>query len=330
MNKNEALEKGLEDAKARSKSESEKEQERLQLRKDAAKPALLKRIGAGLLDFLFAGVLAGLLFLFSYFVIFPSLGYQEESAKIVAVYEDSGLYVFGEGKYEPLTDHYDSNKTPEENYDVPITHYYSTNARAIADHKLEKYQQAKLNSELFVLDAENNVVRKEGVSDEYIKNYLEVRFDEATTYLFADPEVIDAFIITRNIMLFSILIIVVISSSIFYFVVPLLNKDGCTFGYLICRLVPVSSIDTLPQQKSKLMLRALIFVTISYLSPIGLFVLADAITFSFIPFFVNTIILSFSHSNSGLHDYGTKTLIINRSRTNAMEILKQIKGEYDE
>ena len=330
MRKDEALEKGLEEAKARSRSESEKEQERIQLRKDAAKPALLKRIGAGLLDFIFAAVFAGLLFLFSYFVIFPSLGYQEESQKIVAAHEESGLYVFGDGKYEPLTDHYDNNKTPEENYDVPITHYYSTNARAIADHKLEKYEQAKLDSGLFVLDAESNIVRKEGVADEYIKNYLEVRFDEATTYLFSDPEVINAYYVTKNIMLFTILIIVVISSSVFYFAVPLLDKEGCTFGYLICRLVPVSSVDTMPQKKSKLMLRALLFVGISYLSPIGLYVLADAITFSFIPFFINTIILSFSHSNSGLHDYGTKTIIINRSRTNAMEMLKQLKGEYGE
>ena len=330
MKKDEALEKGLEEAKYRSKSESEKERERLRLRKEAAKPALLKRIGAGLLDFVFAAALAGLLFLFSYFVIFPPLGYQSSSATIINAYEQSGLYLKGEGKYDTLIDHYDDQKTPEENYDIPITHFYATNARAIADHKLEAYEQHKLNSGLFILDTENSIVRKEDVTSDKIKNYLEVRYEEATSYLFADPEIIDAYQNTRNIMLFSILIIVVISSAVFYFIVPFIDKDGCTFGYLICRLVPVSSVDTLPQNKGKLMLRSFIFVTISFLSPIGLYVLADAITFSFIPIFVNTILISFTNSNSGLHDYGTKTIIINRSRTNAMELLKQLKGEYDE
>lgn len=327
MKKSEAIEKTFEDPNYQNKSQSDLEKERLERRKEAAKPALLKRIAAGLLDFIFSAALFGLLFLFSYFVIFPSLGYQDSSAMVMSKYSDSGLYVLADGSYKTLIDTYDDNKTAEQNYDIPITHFYSTDERAIADNKLEAYQNHKLNSGFYELDSENNIVRKADANSQLVKEYLEARYEDAIDYLFSDQEVVNAYARIRNIMLYTILILTVISSSVFYFVVPLIDKEGCTFGYLICQVIPVSSKDTLPQKKGKLMFRSFIFVTITYLAPIGLFVLANGITFAFIPFFVNTAILCLAHSNSGLHDYGTQTIVINKSRTNAMQILKQLKGE---
>lgn len=330
MKKREALEKGLLDAQYRSKSESEKEAERIELRKEAARPALLKRIGAGLLDFLFTAIFAGLMFVFAYYVIFPNMGYQDYSEKIVAAYSGSGLYISANGRFNAINNMYDDEKTPEENYDEPITHFYSTNSRAIEDNKLESYEQTKLNSGYYEINGEGSIVRKEGVSTELAKEFLEARYKEAATYLFSDPAILNAYEKSRNIMLFSTLIIISIASASFYFLVPAIDKDGCSLGYVICRLIPVSSVDTNPQTKGKLMLRSLIFIAFTYLAPITLYFLANGFTFSFIPFFVNTAILCFSRSNSGLHDYATRTIIINRSRTNAMQALKQLKGEQDE
>ena len=126
MKKEEAVDKTFNDANYQTRSESDKEKERIENIKDSARPALLKRIGAGLLDFLFSASLFALLFVFSYFVIFPSLGYQDSTATIMSAYSDSGLYAQSNGNFVTLDQTYNSDLTPEENYDVPITNFYKT------------------------------------------------------------------------------------------------------------------------------------------------------------------------------------------------------------
>ena len=61
MKKEEAVDKAFNDANYQTRSESDKEKERIENIKDSARPALLKRIGAGLLDFLFSASLFALL-----------------------------------------------------------------------------------------------------------------------------------------------------------------------------------------------------------------------------------------------------------------------------
>ena len=78
MKKKEAIENSLEEMDARyQKEQIEKQKEEVSKRQDIARPSLLKRIGAALLDFIFAAIFAAGVFAFSYFVIFPSLGYQK-------------------------------------------------------------------------------------------------------------------------------------------------------------------------------------------------------------------------------------------------------------
>ena len=108
------------------KIEANRKKDEFDEKKSKARPSLLKRVASGLIDFAFAAIFAGGLFALTYFTIFPSVGYQDSAQFILDEYVDSGLFVYGSSGYEQLTSHYDANKTPEENYDVPVSKYYQT------------------------------------------------------------------------------------------------------------------------------------------------------------------------------------------------------------
>ena len=169
-------------------------------------------------------------------------------------------------------------------------------------------------------------MRKEGIVEELAKTYLEKEYKIAVNYLFGDPEVSSAVkVITYSIPI-SVLIVAVISCSIFYFLIPLIDKKRSTLGYIIFRIIPVNSEDLTLASKKKIALRSAMFVFINYISLITLGLFLGVTSFSFIPFFINTVSICLSHSNSGLHDFGTKIIVINESRSSAMAALKQVSG----
>ena len=330
LTKAEATEQALRNIPDKEPSHYEKKLMQEEIRKDNARPSLIKRIGIGLLDFLFTAVLAGGLFAMTYFAIFPKLGYNDAAAKIFDAYNDSHLYVTLNGGFVQISENYDTSKTPEENYDIPITLYYSENERAVADNKLAEYEQTKLNSEYYVRDADNNIVRKEGISGDVAKAFLEQEYEKALNYLFKDPVMISSYRTTFNCMAFSVLIIVVLSSSIFYIAIPLIDKRHRTLGYMIGKLIPVDSKEMGPVYWDRILLRSAIFVVFTFISPITLYFWADALTFSFIPFFVNSAVLLFTRSNSGLHDFAGHVNVVNQSLSNPFENLKAITEQGEQ
>ena len=330
MKKKEAIQKGIEDLNYQSqKSFEEQKEDELQKRKDDARPALLKRIAAGIIDFLIAASIVAGIFLFSYFVIYPSIGYQDSSKLILDIHVDSGLFIQDEDgvtfyyRYEK----YNEGLTPEENYDVPVSKFYSSNPRAIQSNELEKYIQRKLDSTYYELDADNNCVRKEEFSSNVIKPFLEKEYRTAVSFLYSDPEVINANKVLKYTTPVTLLIGTVISSAIFYFAIPLIDKKGRTIGYIVLRLIPVSSDTLITPDKSKLFIRSLVFFGITYLAPISITFWMNGFAFAFIPFFINVMVLAFSHSNSGLHDYASRIIIINQSYSNALSSIKAMAGK---
>ncbi len=321
--KQEAIQKSIANIPDKEPSHYDKKLMEEERRKDNARPSLIKRIGVGLLDFLFAAVLAGGLFAVTYFTIFPSLGYNEAAAKIVDAYNSSHLYNTLDGSFVLISDSYDTTKTPEENYDIPITAYYSEDERAVKDNKLDKYNETKLNSGYYELDGDN-IVRKADVSGDTAKAFLEQQYNSALDFLFEDPLIIESYYTTFNCMAFSILIIVIISSSVFYIAIPLIDKRHRTLGYMIGKLIPVNSKEMGPVYWDRILLRNAIFVVFTFISPITLYFWANAITFSFIPFFVNSAVLLFTRSNSGIHDFAGRVNIVNQSLSNPFENLKAI------
>ena len=332
MDKKEAIQKGIDELNSQEPiSYEQQQQDLLQKRKDDARPALLKRIAAGLLDFLFDAALAGGLFAIAYFTIFPAVGYQSSSQLILQNYETSHLYVRSETTfgYDLLTSHYDDNKTPEENYDVPITYFYSNNLRAFKENQLEEYTNRKVESGYYYIDENNECKRKESVNRDIAKSFLEKEYNTAVEYLFKDPEIINATRILSYTIPVTVLTVTIIACAVFNFTFPLLDKKRRTLGYVILQIMPVRSEDLLTPERSKIALRSFMFVIINYISVITIGLFLSAMGFAFIPFFLNTIILCFSHSNSGLHDYGSKIIVINESYSNALSSLKQMLGQEE-
>ena len=332
MKKKEAIKSGIEQMDAEQRRlQEERERERLNKQKDNARPSLIKRIGAGLLDFVFAALLAGGLFTITYFSIFPSLGYQDSAAIILTSYEESGLFVVNNAQYEEMTSHYDDEErqTPESYYDVAISNYYLTNDRAVKANKNDEYVQRKLDSGYYELNEEGVCVRKNDVTPATAKTYLEKEYGLAVDFFYDDPDFNKAYRTTYDIMSYSLLIIISISAGFFYFAVPLLDNRYRTFGYMICRIIPVDSKTMGETRRSMIALRSFIFVIITYISPLTFYFWLGGFTYAFIPFFLNTVILSFSRTNSGLHDYASQINVINKSHTNAFATLQQITGQGD-
>ena len=328
ITKREATEKSLQDMPIKEPSHYEKKQMELERRKENARPSLIKRMGIGLLDFVFAAVFAGALFVATYFGIFPKVGYNDAVEEVLSAYNDSHLYNTVNGSFVLISSSYDDNKTPEQNYDVPITLFYKENARAVKDGKLDKYNELKVSSGCYKIDENGEYERI--VTVEVAKSFLENQYNEAVDYLFEDEEIILAYHKTVNTMAYSLLIIVGLSSAIFYIAIPLIDKRHRTLAYMIGHVMPVDSKTLAPAYWDRILLRNAIFVIVSFISPITLYFWAGGVTFSFIPFFLNTVVLCFSRSNSGLHDYAGHVNVINESFSNPFENLKAITGQGEE
>lgn len=336
MKKKEAVQKGIDNLVGYEEPLSYAEQQRLilQKKKDEARPALLKRIAAGLLDFaMMIGAAAGL-FAIAYFAIFPSIGYQASTQFMISTYEDSHLYYPNEGGmgYVPLTDKYNDDITPEENYDSKISYFYNTNERAVLEYQAQKYLNRKLESGYYYLD-DNNVCRRyDTVAKDTAKAYLEKEYNLAVDYLFTDPQVIHAVNILNYTIPTTVLIVVSLGCAIFYFAVPLIEHRRRTIGYIILKLIPVTSDALTVPARTAITFRSLIFVVVDYISLITIALFLNGTSYSFIPFFLNTVLICLSHSNSGIHDYGTKIIVINESGTNALSAMQKMieQGEEEE
>lgn len=309
------------------KIEANRKKDEFDEKKSKARPSLLKRVAAGLIDFAFAAIFAGGLFALTYFTIFPSVGYQDSAQFILNEYVDSGLFVYGSSGYELLIDHYDTNKTPEENYDLPVSKYYQTNERAISENRYGEYLDRKLTSGYYELNADNECVRKSDVSTTTAREYLKNEYKAAVSFFHANPKLREASRVVGKTMAISLLIIATISSTIFYIVVPLINKRNRTLSYMILRLIVVDTKTLKPISKSKNALRCFVFIILTFISPFTMNLLFGNFTFSFIPFFINVAILSFSKNNTGIHDLAAGANVINESYSNAFEMLNTVKHQ---
>ena len=309
------------------KLEADRKKDELNDKKESMRPSLLKRLAAGLIDFAFSAIIAVGIFAISYYTIFPLLGYQSSAQYIIDSYESSKLFVYGSSGYEYLSSHYDDSKTPEQNYDVPVTRYYKTNARAVKEGEYEKYTTRLINSGYYEYNAQDEIVRKEGISNATAKEYLEKEYKTAVSYFFADPALKEASVVTGRVMSLSLLIVSTIASAVFFILIPLVDKRNRTFGYMFLKIMPVDSKTIQPISKKWNLLRNFIFITITFISPFTMNLLLGTLAYSFIPFFINSAILSFSRNNTGLHDLAAGANVINQSYSNAFEVLKSINKQ---
>lgn len=286
---------------------SRKEQAKKDL-EQIGRPSLVRRIGSGLLDLVFIFVLLALVELLAAAVVFRPLGYYDAQGDIDTIFTESGLYLRRNGWNVQIGNALDENKTIEENYDVPITKFYTENARAQEKNKLAEYEQAKLDSDLYVRNAGGAVVKKANVVDDDLKEFYEKQYELAINFLTQDPVYVAAVNKTFNIMMYSILIAFLVSASVFYFLIPLLRKDGETLGQMICKVCLTDARSVGRVTKMQVVVRSLVVVVLNFLIPFWIFVFFSRVTLlTFLVSFAMTCLVKY---NRGVQDFASQTQVV--------------------
>ena len=282
-----------------------------QVKKDLeqiSRPSLLRRIGSGLLDLLFIFLLLAILELFAAAVLFRPLGYYDAQSDIDSIFAESGLYLRQNGFNVQLSNAFDESKSVEENYDVPITRFYTNNPRCVEKNKLADYEQAKLDSQIYVRDASGILVKKANVTDDVLKKFYEQEYYKAIDFLTQDPVYVAAVNKTFNVMVYSMFISFLISAAVFYFVIPLIRENGETLGQIICKICLVDAHSVGKVKKMQVVLRSLVVVVLNFLIPFWVYVFFNHVT-------MLTVLVSFAMMclvkyNRGVQDFASYTQVI--------------------
>lgn len=282
-----------------------------QVKKDLeqiSRPSLMRRIGSGLLDLLFVLVALVLIELLAAAVLFRPLGYYDAQSNIDAIFAESGLYLRQNGLNVTLTNAYDDSKSVEENYDVPITAFYADNPRCIESNKLAEYEKSKLDSKYYERNENGAIVRKDNVNENDLKKFYEQEYNKAVNFLGQDPVYVDAVNKTFNIMVYSVLISFIISAGVFYFLIPLLRKDGETLGQIICKICLVDAHNVGRVKKMQVVLRSLVVVVLGFLIPFWIYVFFNHITT--LTILINFAMMCLVKYNRGVQDFASFTQVV--------------------
>lgn len=286
---------------------SRKEQAKKDL-EQISRPSLMRRIGSGLLDLVFIFVLFALIELLAMGVFFNPLGYFDAKNDIDNVFIESGLYLRQNGLNVTITNAYDDTKTAEQNYDLPITNYYTNDQRCIDNGMLLQYEQAKLDSGYFVKDEAGNIVVKSGISQETLKEFFQQQYTNALAFLRKDITYVAAVNKTFNITAYSVLIALLISVAVFYFVIPLLHKNGETLGQIICKLCLVDVTKIGKVSKVQVLVRSLVVVVLNFLIPFWIFVFWGSV--STLTILISFAVMCLTKYNQGIHDFLSKSQVV--------------------
>lgn len=283
------------------------------------KPYLLTRMFSSFLDFIlviliFAGIEAAL-----YYTAFDMFGYSRMMNEAHTVLTDSHLYTFQEGKgYIPLTETYNKEMSPDDNYDIPITYYYTNDSRAISDNLFSKYNTAKLTSGYFQLNEENNQIIRTETDDAKVRVFYELEFSKAASFLEKDPVYYRAVQGTYYIVIFTCLFSVTLASSIIYLFIPLLRKDGETPFQIVFKICLVDGRNDTKVKRKQIVIRFVVLVLFNIWIPFLLYV--EFTYFTLIPNLITLIMISVTKSFSGPHDYVSHTYVATKRDIEIPEI----------
>ncbi len=283
-----------------------------QVKKDLeqiSRPSLVRRIGSGLLDLLFIFVLFALVELLAAGVFFKPLGYFDAQGDINTIFTESGLYLHKNGLNVRLDNAYDENKTVEENFDLPITAYYTQDSRCLQNNMMASYEKAKLDSGYYV-QTDSGIVKKSGVSAEKLKSFYQTEYENALDFLREDPAYLQAVNKTFAITVYSMLISFLISAAVFYFVIPLARKNGETLGQIICKICLVDARNVGCAKKMQVILRSLLVVVINFLIPFWIFVLAGKVTLFTV--LISFAVMCLTKYNRGIQDFLSQTQVVSK------------------
>lgn len=280
-----------------------------------AKPFLIKRIWAGLLDIIFIVILTvGFHFCFSE-LFFGITGYNDCVEEVHQMYEDSYLYqIDANGDYIEYSS--------KDNLDEIIIKYYSTDEYAISSNELEKYYNDKLESNYFIKDENNNVVLKEGIEQDKLNEFYYSKYQKAIRLFDSNPVYQKLVSKTTALIALTILISITFATSIIYLIIPLLRKEGETPGQIINKLCIIDTRKISTIKKWQIVVRYLIILLFNYFMPIILF--AEVGYFVPLTIIISVLMICITKNNLGPHDFATQSMVILKRRSDAFDMLKSI------
>lgn len=290
------------------------------------RPSLLKRVWAALIDIILIALIFFGLETACYYTIFQPLGYFDAIDEAHQLFEESHLYRKSEaGEYILLNAVYDEELTPEENYDGAITYFYSTYPYAIENDALSAYTDAKLATGYYEMNENGEFIRKTDASVEQVKLFLEKEYSDAVSFFTSSPAYVTVTNRSLRILLISALIVITFSSACIYLFIPLICKEGETPGQLLNKICLVDSRDQSQVKKRQILIRYIILLGFDILLPICFYIQWGY--FSVFSIFITIVMISVTKSNSGPHDYISRTYVILKKRFDNFDLLKSVRGE---
>lgn len=273
------------------------------------KPSLYKRIFSGLIDVVFFLIITLGLELGSFYSVFESLGYRTYIENVQTMYKDSHLFTYSDKDGYLALNELDKKDVTLEDYDNAIIYYYSTNEYAISNNALEKYNKAKLDSNLYDVVGDEYVL-KEVVSEESALNFLSSCYSDALELFYSNPDYIHDSNASHNIILYGTLIVIILSSSIYYILIPLVIKNRVTLGELMFKFVLVNNVSNTKATIKACLIRNVVFILFNIIATFLIYLYIDYL--AFIPMFITILMLCFTKKNLTPHDYMSNTYLVTK------------------
>lgn len=266
------------------------------------KARLSARFWAFLIDIFIMFTLFTMFFSFVFTPIFSKItkiDYYEN--KITEIRINSHLYKKGtNSNYEFIS----------ENIDEGITLFYSEleNGKTY----LEKYEQAKTESNLFEYSNENGWVEKEVEDKSLLSDFYQSELNKAAKVLNEDEELnrCSYRMIIRRII---VIIVSLIFTYLFYnLVIPLVMKKGQSLGKFICGIRVVDHLGYNVKYR-RIVLRCFV----------GLFFNVILAIFFALPWFISVGMLLFSKNGTTIQDYFSLTYLVDAKESTFFNSLEE-------
>lgn len=273
-------------------------------RKILGKPSFFKRLLSGLIDILSILLIAtGLFFIFQLTVMKADNNYFDKVDDIDTLYQESHLYRKDGSKYMTLD--YDPIVA-----DDSITYYYTNCYYPKSLNALEEYNKAKEASKLFTLENEKYILKGD-VDGDSVKEFFSFYYNEALNVFDSNPELIKLKKETKLMMIWTVSGTLMISSAIFYLLIPLLRKDGESIGEMITKLCIIDARDNSTVKRWQLVMRYLVILLFDIL--VGTFLTYLWELSALFPGILSIAVMGLNKENRSIHCFASQTVVMDKS-----------------
>lgn len=320
-----------------NKKKEQEEEEKLKSELYVAKkPNLITRYAAGLLDILCSLILIVGFFFAARYTILDPMGHKEDVDFVHNACAESSLFIEASGGYYELTEDgmYDSSKTPEQNYEARILYYYTNFDYPIGLGMKEEYFKEKNEAKYWTPSSEDltysfekgtsietiedwlntnytRVSEHSNVQDSYVVGWLSRQYTTAVSTFTKTPDYVKHGKHALLTEYFTLLIAEVLALGIYYILLPLVLKRGCTPFKLVFKMAVADKHGLNMAKKSQILLRYLLIIVINFMIPtLWYFFMPSSVGYLAMIFPLASIMtMGLTQHNTGIHDLAAQTYL---------------------